>query len=147
MRATLDGTPRGRFRGEQALLQKLMRENGVDVFFHAHDHIAVVGEKRAPDGRGEGVYYAMGGQSSGDDFGPGWSRFDWFQEQVDYDEDGVADFLSGANASSQPGFYRVTVKGRESIELAYVMSSPDPQRNGTVAFNVTIHADGTSSLD
>ena len=147
MRATLDSTPRGRFRGEQALLQKLMRENGVDVFFHGHDHIAIVGEKKAPDGRGEGVYYAMAGQFSGDDFGPGWARFDWFQEQVDYDEDGVADFLTGANASSQPGFYRVTVKGSESVELAYVMSSSQPELDGTVAFRVTIHADGTSSLD
>jgi hypothetical protein len=151
MRATLDGTPRGEFRGEQALLQKLMRENGVDVFFHAHDHIAVVGEKRASDGSGEGVYYAMGGQASGDEFGPGWSRFDWFQQQVDYDEDGVADFLSGrksgGNASSRPGFYRVSVNGKRSIELAYVVSSPRPELDGTIAFGLTIRADGTSSLE
>ena len=124
-----------------------MRENGVDVFFHAHDHIAVVGEKQAADGRGEGVYYAMGGRASGDHYGPGWSDFDWFQEQVDYDEDGVADFLNGKNASSQPGFYRVTVNGKQSIELAYIMSSPSPERNATVAFRVKILADGSSSLE
>ena len=146
MRATEDGTPRGAFLGEQALLQKWMREYGADVFFHGHDHVAVVGEKKSADGRGEGVYYAMGGQASGDRYGPGWSRFDWFQEQVDYDEDGVADFLEGGNASSQPGFYRVTVRGRESVELAYVISSAEPELDGSVAFRVTLLADGSSSL-
>ena len=57
---------------------------------------------------------------------------------MDYDEDGVADFLSGANASSQPGFYRVTVNGSESLDLAYVMSSPQAELDGTVAFEFEV---------
>ena len=46
--------------------------------------------------------------------------------------------MSFFGSSSQPGFYRVTVNGRENIELAYVMSSPEPELDGTVAFDVTI---------
>jgi len=37
----------------------------VQFVFHAHDHLALAGEKLAPDGTGEGVIYVMGGQATG----------------------------------------------------------------------------------
>ncbi|NRA00545.1 MAG: metallophosphoesterase [Myxococcales bacterium] len=146
LQSTLDETPRSAFRGEQATLQQIMRENGVDVFFHAHDHVAVVGEKLAPDGSGEGVFYALGGQASGDGRGPSWQDQPWFRARMDYDGDGAADFLGDRTGTLSPGFYRVTVRGRERIDLAYVGSDADPARDGKVVFQVSIFPDGTSNL-
>ena len=140
LRSTVDGTTKGRFLGEQAALQALLRRHGADVFFHAHDHVAVIGEKRGPDGRGEGVYYAMAGQASGDANGPGWAANSWFASQMDYDGDGQPDY-TGANGTAAPGFYRVTVEGTKQVLLEFVRSdSPD----APVAFRWTIFPDGSS---
>jgi hypothetical protein len=142
LRSTVDGTTKGRFLGEQAALQALLRRHGADVFFHAHDHVAVIGEKRDPDGRGEGVYYAMAGQASGDADGPGWVAEPWFASQMDYDGDGRPDY-AGANGTAAAGFYRVTVEGTKRVLLEFVRSdSPD----APVAFRWTIFPDGSSEL-
>ena len=140
LRSTVDGTTTGRFLGEQAVLQALLRRHGADVFFHAHDHVAVIGEKRGPDGRGEGVYYAMAGQASADADGPGWVDNPWFASQMDYDGDGRPDY-AGANGTVAAGFYRVTVEGTKRVLLEFVRSdSPD----APVAFRWTIFPDGSS---
>lgn len=145
LRSTQDGTPRTRFVGEQAALHTLMREHGVDVFFHAHDHVAVVGEKPDAEGRGEGVFYVMGGQASGDGSGPAWQHQTWFREWMDYDANGEADFLTGVTGALAPGFYLVTVTGRERLDLAYVASNAsDAAANGRAVFRLSLFPDGTS---
>jgi hypothetical protein len=146
LRATQDRSVRGLFVGEQALLQRRMAEHSVDVVFHAHDHVAVVGEKLDRDGRGEGVIYALGGEGAGGKDTPPWQQRAWFREEMDYDENGVADFLEGATGSVGAGFYRVTVAGSERGDLAYVQSDPDPALDGRTAFEVSLFADGTSTL-
>jgi hypothetical protein len=140
--STLDGTPSSEFVGEQALLQELMRENDVQLFFHAHDHVALVGEKLDTEGRGEGVHYVMGGQASS--LGPRWIRLPRFRQNTDYDGDGEPDFLSEVNGTAKPGFYRVTVHGSSSAEVAYVSS--DAESNGEVVFDFTVLPDGSSTL-
>ena len=110
-----------------------MAAHSVDVVFHAHDHVAVVGEKLDREGRGEGVIYALGGQGAGGTHTPGWKRRGWFREHMDYDENGVADFLEGVTGSVGAGFYLVTVTGRERVDLAYVLSDPDPKVNADAA--------------
>jgi 3',5'-cyclic AMP phosphodiesterase CpdA len=145
LRSTQDGTPRAPFLGEQAALHSLMREQGVDVFFHAHDHVAVVGEKPDAEGRGEGVFYVLGGQASGDGTGPAWQHQTWFREWMDYDANGEADFLTGVTGSLAPGFYLVTVTGRERLDLAYVASdASDAAANGRAVFQLSLFPDGTS---
>jgi|GEM_PF-894921 len=140
LRATVDGTTKGRFLGEQAALQALLRRHGADVFFHAHDHVAVIGEKRGPDGRGEGVFYALAGQAAGETDGPSWVANTWFANQMDYDGDGRPDY-EGSNGTTAPGFYRVTVEGTKRVLLEFVRSdSPD----APVAFRWTIFPDGSS---
>jgi hypothetical protein len=145
LRATRDGTARAPFAGEQAALHSLMREHGVDVFFHAHDHVAVVGEKPDAEGRGEGVFYVLGGQASGDGSGPAWRDRTWFREGMDYDADGEPDFVSGVRGSLAPGFYLVTVTGRERLDLAYVASdATDAAANGRAVLRLSLFPDGTS---
>ena len=147
LRATRDRTLTSDFLGEQAVLQRLMRENGADVVFHAHDHVAVAGEKKGPDGAGEGVYYVLGGQAAGDEGGPIWENLSWFREQYDYDGNGEADFLSNVNGARRPGFYRVTVHASDRVDIAFVGSDvTDPTMDGKVLFEFTINSDGTSSL-
>lgn len=146
IRVTDDGTIRGEFLGEQAYIQELMRENGVDAFFHGHDHVAVVGEKKAVDGSGEGVVYVLGGIPAGSGL-PGWGDEPWFRHQMDYDDDGVPDFLSNVNGSVQAGFYRITVHGRDRVEVEYVgTDQDDPAANGETIFSFQLFSDGTNSL-
>ena len=122
-----------------------MREHGVAVFFHAHDHVAIVGEKPDAEGRGEGVFYVLGGQASGDGSGPAWQHQTWFREWMDYDANGKADFLTGVSGPLAPGFYLVTVTGRERLDLAYVASdASDAAANGRAVFQLSLFPDGTS---
>jgi hypothetical protein len=145
LRATIDGTLRSPFLGEQRRLQALMSERGVDLFFHAHDHVALVGEKLDADGHGEGVVYALGGQASGTGEGPNWVDLPWFRAAMDYDGDGEPDFLPGSKTGTiLPGFYRVTIHGRESVDVVYVAS--DPVHNGSEIVQVTLRSDGSSTL-
>ena len=143
IRSTVDGEPGSEFVGEQAVLQKLMRNHGVRFCFHAHDHVALIGEKKNSRGEGEGVYYIMGGQASGTR--PRWLNKDRFHENADYDNDGQADFLSNVNGTLARGFYRVTVYGSERVEIAYIASAPDdPAIDGQAVLQLTLFQDGTT---
>jgi hypothetical protein len=143
IRGTSDGTPEGTFLGEQARIQELMSLYGVNLFFHAHDHVATVAEKREADGRGSGVYYAMAGQASGSSEGPGWVDNIWFEEAMDYDGNGEADYYSNFNGTRHPGFYRITIRGRERIDVHFMRSDVVETRT---AFEFSLFPDGSSTL-
>jgi hypothetical protein len=148
LRSTVDGSLRTPFRGEQARIQRLLSEHGVALVFHGHDHVAVVGEKQDERGRGEGVYYAAGGQVAGAGDGPGWSRFPWFQEQYDYDGDGRADFLDAENGTLEAGFYRVTVYGRKRVDVAFTASRAEqPEGDARDLLSLSLYPDASSSPD
>ncbi|MFT4539417.1 MAG: 3',5'-cyclic AMP phosphodiesterase CpdA [Planctomycetota bacterium] len=148
LRSTLDNEITGEFKGEQAYLQQLMRENGVNLFFHAHDHVAIAGEKKSANGQGEGVYYVMGGQCSNDHpNGPGWASDSGYQAEMDYDSDGTADYLSGVNGSLVTGYFLVSVEGSAAVQVEYIESNAFvPQLNGRTVFGFTLFPDGTSTL-
>jgi len=64
---------------------------------------------------------------------------------MDYDANGEADFLTGVSGSLAPGFYLVTVTGRERLDLAYVASdASDAAANRRAVFQLSLFPDGTS---
>ncbi|HJO27562.1 MAG TPA: metallophosphoesterase [Planctomycetota bacterium] len=137
VRSTVDGTPRSAFLGEQDAIHKLMVRHGVQAFLYGHDHVAVAGEKQNAAGEGEGVHYILGGQLALN--ASPWRGEPWFQNEMDWDEDGVADYDNGYSGSRSVGFYRVTVFGKDAMVFEYICSDPDdPAANNTVEFTYTI---------
>ena len=131
LKATVDGQLTGAFLGEQARVHELMQKYGAQFFFYGHDHVFAYGEKLDPEGRREGIHYVAGGKPTGGR--SSWSRMKWFQDLYDFDGDGTPDYRI------DKGFVRVTVRGKESVRLEYVVTDPaDLERNGTVLFDKTI---------
>lgn len=137
VRSTVDGTPRSAFLGEQEIIHQMMLQHGVQAFLYGHDHVAVVGEKQNAAGEGDGVHYILGGQLALN--ASPWRGEPWFQNEMDWDEDGVADYDSGYRGSRSVGFYRVTVFGEAAMVFEYVSSDPeDPAANNVIEFSYTI---------
>ncbi|MAE27724.1 MAG: metallophosphoesterase [Planctomycetota bacterium] len=137
VRSTVDGTPRSAFLGEQETIHQMMKQHGVQAFLYGHDHVAVAGEKQNAAGEGEGVHYILGGQLALN--ASPWRGEPWFQNEMDWDEDGVADYDNGYSGSRSVGFYRVTVFDKEAMVFEYICSDPDdPTANNVVEFTYTI---------
>ena len=136
LRATDTGEVDGSFVGEQALVHEILRRHGAQLFLSFHDHVVVAGEKIAPDGSPSGVHYVIGGQSSGNQ--PPWTTEAWYQQQMDYDGDGVAEFETDTTGTRKKGWFRVTVDGAAAT-LEYVLTKiDDPTLDGTVLLSYTI---------
>jgi len=146
--ATDDGTPRGRFVGEQAVVQALMKQHGAQLFVSFHDHVAAFGEKLEPDGSGSGVGYLIAGQCAGPPLGevapspPPWSNEPWYREAMDYDGDGVPEFETELTGTLEKGVFFVRVVGHERVELDYLRSDPDPARDGARVLRLVVEPDG-----
>jgi len=130
IRSTVDGTPTGRFVGEQARIHDLMVRHGASAFFSGHDHVFAAGEK-------DGVLYVVGGQAAGPR-APFWTADPAFQEAYDYDLDGAPDYLT------DKGFVRVVVEDPRRATLQYVATDPDdPSRNGRVLYETALVRPGS----
>jgi hypothetical protein len=137
LKATHDGTIEGTFLGEQALVHEIMKASGAQLFLSCHDHIVAFGEKRDAAGRGEGVWYMTAGKGSG--VQSPWSNQDWYAELMDYDEDGVPEYLTEVTGTRAPGYVRVTVDGKHWLSVEYVQTSlTDPAANGTTLLSFMI---------
>lgn len=146
--ATEDGTPRGRFVGEQAVVQALMKQHGAQLFVSFHDHVAAFGEKLEADGSGSGVGYLIAGQCAGPPLGevapspPPWSNEPWYRQAMDYDGDGVPEFESELTGTLEKGVFFARVVGHERVELDYLRSDPDPARDGERILHLVITPEG-----
>lgn len=149
LRATLDDLPSGTFKGEQAVLQALLEQHlasgrapgGATFFLSGHDHVAIgPREKPRPDGSGTRSFYLTGGRTGY--VGPSWSLDPSFKTESDWDLDGTADYETDTEGSRKPGFFRITVRGRQSVTFDYVRSHlTDPELDGTVLYSKTITAE------
>lgn len=144
LRATDDGTPRGTFKGEQALLQELMElstpEGGASFFMTGHDHVALPPtEKFDQAGVGSRVFYLKGGTIGR---APGsWKFDDKFQNQMDWNEDGEADYWNDIDGSVRRGYWRISVLGKQAVQFDYVVTDlDDPLINGSLLLSRTISA-------
>lgn len=117
IRSTHDGMPTGTFLGEQALLQQLFVEHGVQLYLSFHDHVAAIGEKLDATGFGTGVVYAIGGRVSG--VGHPWADEEWYREALDYDLDGIPEYDTGLTGTREPGYFEITVEGDQRLTLVY----------------------------
>ncbi|MEK7201446.1 MAG: metallophosphoesterase family protein, partial [Patescibacteria group bacterium] len=145
LKATDNGELNGTFLGEQARLDDLMNTYNATVFFSSHDHVALAGEKRDATGQGEGVYYVTSGKSS--NIGGAWLSQSWFVDTMDYDNNGIADYLEGRWGSDHSGFFKVTVQGSEQVDVAYLGSDyQNMTNNGQPLFSFTVYANGSSTL-
>jgi hypothetical protein len=93
---------------------------------------------------GQGVVYVMGGQASS--LRARWDDLPSFRASLDYDGDGIPDYLSGRNGSRERGFYMVRVVGGERAEVSYVASSVAPEIDGRVMFSFEVCPDGSNTL-
>lgn len=138
--ATDNGKINGTFLGEQFLIHEMMKEHGAQLFLSFHDHIVAWGEKVDEEYRGEGVYYAIGGQAAAGG-PPGWSSLPWYRKAMDYDEDGVPEYLTETTGTEAKGHFKVTVHGSERLELEYIEASEAKKDNGKKVLGFTIEAE------
>lgn len=148
LRATVTGETTAPFVGEQQRLHELMRDRGVQLFVSFHDHIVAMGEKPGIDGVSEGVAYLVGGQcadAASEDVGvpgPPWAHEKWYQEAMDFDGDGVPEYLTDRTGTLEKGWFKVTVHGAERVDLDYLRSSADPALNGRRVVGLQLFPDG-----
>lgn len=138
--ATDNGKINGTFLGEQFLIHEMMKEHGAQLFLSFHDHVVAWGEKVDEEYRGEGVYYAIGGQAAAAG-PPGWASLPWYKEAMDYDEDGVPEYQTGTTGTEAKGHFKVTVHGDERLELEYIEASEVKKANGNKVLGFTIEAE------
>jgi len=139
LRSTNDGTPRGLFNGEQAKIHAMLQAFDATAFLYGHDHIAIAGEKQGFLGAGDGVHYIQGGQLG--HRVPGWATDPHFAEQMDWDEDGLADYyaLPPKSGTFERGFFLVTVEGKERVRFDYIATDAyDVASNGRTVFSYVI---------
>lgn len=134
--ATNNGLINGVFSGEQAIIHEALRVYGAQLFMTFHDHVVVWGEKVGRGFEPEGVIYAIGGRSSG--IAHNWTNLPWYMNAMDYDKDGVPEYMTGTTGTRLPGWFKVTVNGTDSLNLRYLRSSTDPNFNGTEVLSFTI---------
>ncbi len=135
LRSTETGKPEAPFEGEQALVHALLRRGGVQAVFLFHDHVAAYGEKPGLDGVGEGVVYATCGQVGSNV--PPWSDEGWYRKAMDFDDDGIAEYMTDVTGTRKRGYYRVSVGERATVE--YVGTDlEDPTKDGAVVFSFTL---------
>jgi len=150
IRETDNGFANGTFKGEQAELHQLMKENGGNIVLSGHDHIVAAGEKEDVNGTGEGIYYITGGRSTARDQysgGSGWINRNWFRKTYDFNNDGVPEYDTNVTGTKIPGFFKVDVIGTERMDFYWIGSYLlEPQKNNKPVLNFTIFADGTSTL-
>lgn len=135
--ATDNGKINGVFLGEQYLIHEMMKAHGAQLFLSFHDHVVAWGEKVDKDFKGEGVYYAIGGQAAAAG-PPTWASLPWYKQAMDYDGDGVPEYQSGVTGTEAKGHFKVTVHGDERIELEYIEASLVKRANGKKVLGFTI---------
>jgi len=134
--ATNNGQINGVFTGEQAIIHEALKTYGAQLFMTFHDHVVVWGEKVDENFAPEGVIYAIGGRSSG--IAHNWTNLAWYQNAMDYDGDGVPEYLTGTTGTLAPGWFKVTVNGKDSMHLSYLRSSTNPAVSGVEVLSFTI---------
>jgi hypothetical protein len=134
--ATNNGAINGVFSGEQAIIHEALKEYGAQLFMTFHDHVVVWGEKVDENFAPEGVVYAIGGRSSG--IAHDWTTKAWYQDAMDYDGDGVPEYMTNQTGTRAAGWFKVTVNGRDSMQLRYLRSSTNPAVNGQEILSFTI---------
>jgi hypothetical protein len=134
--ATTNGQINGEFSGEQSIIHEALKEYGAQLFMTFHDHVVVWGEKVDENFAPEGVIYAIGGRSSG--IAHNWTNLTWYQKAMDYDGDGVPEYMTGTTGTRAPGWFKVTVDGRDSMHMQYLRSSTNPALNGQEVLSFTI---------
>jgi len=149
LRATNDNLPSGTFKGEQSVVQALLEQHvetdrvagGAAFFLSGHDHVAIGPlEKPRPDGSGTNTYYVTGGRAGYR--APSWALDPQFKLESDWDLDGTADYETDVAGSKKPGFFRITVRGRQSVTFDYVRSHLfNPELDGSALYSRTITAD------
>ncbi len=144
LRATLDDLPTGVFKGEQDQIQHLMESyisnGGATFFFSGHDHVAInAAEKPTINGVGTRTYMIKGGRVANS--GAPWAINPAFKKEMDWDLDGTADYLE-AQGTQKPGYFRITVNGKQSVKFDYVQTDKDnPSVDGTDLFTTTIFSE------
>lgn len=134
--ATNNGQINGVFSGEQAIIHEALKAHGAQLFMTFHDHVVVWGEKVDQNFAPEGVVYAIGGRSSG--IAHDWTNKAWYQQAMDYDNDGVPEYMTNNTGTRAPGWFKVTVNGKSSMVLRYLRSSTTPSVNGQEILSFTI---------
>jgi hypothetical protein len=122
LKSTANGQINGPFLGEQFLIHELLKQHGAQLFLSFHDHVVVWGEKVDESFVGEGVIYATGGQAAGTG-APSWSHLAWYQTEMDYDNDGVPEYMTGTTGTRAKGHFKVTVHGKQRVDLDYIRAS------------------------
>lgn len=142
LRATNNNLPTGVFKGEQAQIQALLEDTvapgGASFFLCGHDHVSITPtEKLVADGSGSGVWYVKGGQIGA--FNPNWLASPAFQNEMDWDLDGIPDYVTDTVGSRKRGYFRITVDGPQAVTFDYVQTNVnDPAINGTTLYTRTI---------
>ena len=121
LKATTTGEINGPFLGEQFVVHEMLKQHGAQVFFSFQDHVVVWGEKVDEEFRGEGVTYITGGRSSG--VGAGWADLPWYQTSMDYDGDGVPEYMTDVTGTRKVGHFKVTVHGKQRLEFEYLQAT------------------------
>ena len=136
IKATLDDTPAGQFKGEQAIVHALMKMYGAQAFFSGNDHVATIGEKQDENGVGERIWYILGGRAGGKH---PWVTYPDYINEMDFDGDGIAEYNTDVTGTLKEGFFCITVQGDDSLLLEYVRTHiNNPALNNTVLFSHTI---------
>ena len=145
LRATDTDLPTGVFKGEQSIIQALQETHlspgGASFFLSGHDHVAIIPTEK-PNDQGEGTrtYHVKGGRMGGVGFG--WTTDAAFKKEMDWDLDTITDYEDLETGTKKPGYYRITVNGKESVVFEYIQSDKnDPTLDGTVAFTKIVYAE------
>ena len=85
------------------------------------------GEKVDENFVGEGVTYVIGGRASG--IGNPWTNEDWYKTAMDYDGNGVLEYLTNTTGTKVVGYFKITVHGSERMEFTYLRSHQVPSVN------------------
>jgi hypothetical protein len=129
IKATDNNLPSGTWKGEQEQIHQLMKAYDAQVLFTGHDHVATIGEKQNSSGVGEGIYHIIGGSGS---IGGPWINTHDYQEEMDFNNDGTAEFDTDITGTRKNGFMKVTANGESNLTIEYIGTDVNNEANNNI---------------
>ncbi len=137
IKATDDNTPRGIYKGEQAIIEQMMIDYGAQIFFSGNDHVASIGEKLNAQGDMT-TLHVIGGTSG---IGAGWIGIPPYPAEMTWPPYNIPSFSTQIIGTKTPGYFRITLNGKDSALLEYVRAVPNSgSGNGDVHLTYLLEA-------